>query len=742
MTIGNADGHDHGGTRPMKILFVAWRDLANKLAGGSEVLIDTLAAGLTERGHDVTLLAANPVEPRAYEIRANGGTVSQYARAPFEYLRSFRDVDLVVDVANGLSFYSPLWRRKPSICFVNHIHTEQWNQWFPAPLAAIGKTLEQRAMPTVYRNRLFVAVSPSTAEGLEDIGVDRDRIRIIINGTHVPDDVGVEADEPLFVGLGRLVPHKRFELALEAWEKVRPHTGGRLVIAGQGPDRKKLLAAAGPGAEIPGRITEQEKGDLLAQAWLLVHPASHEGWGLVITEAAAYGTPSLAFRVPGLRDSVVDGMSGILVDHPDDFAATWRRIAEDPVLRARLREGARSRALACSWERTVTTFEEICVEAVEAPSHGLRLPRSSWAKDHRPAVAEVGAVRPEEAGIPHGTGRPRLEVVRDRPELSIVIPAFDEALRLPVAMPVLFEHLRTEGLDAEILLVDDGSSDETVAVAEKLFAAVPRAGVLRLDRHLGKGAAVRAGVAEANGRQIVFLDADMATDLAHLEQLLEKLDHTAVSIGSRSAPGAVTNGMTPSSDAAHRSFNALARRMTGLSIMDFQCGFKAFRAPAAKLLFHLLHEPGWAFDVELLALADRIGYGISEVPVHWKAVRGSHVRIVADSLLMFWQVARIARRIRRVQSITTLEFDGHDSSLGAVHLAERARSALPIAGPVVPWNEGALALLPFVDPADARTLRGELEAAMGDVSVTASALDTTELFESDRTHLRDALAMT
>lgn len=723
----------------MKILFVAWRDLANKLAGGSEVLIDTLAKGLRERGHDVTLLCANPIEPRDYEIRANGGTVTQYARAPFEYLRSFRDVDLVVDVANGLSFYSPLWRRRPSICFVNHIHTEQWNQWFPAPLAAVGKTLEQRAMPAVYRNRLFVAVSPSTADGLEQLGVDRSRIRIIINGTDIPDQVGVESPEPLFVGLGRLVPHKRFELALKAWEQVRPHVGGRLVIAGQGPERDRLLATAGPGVEVPGRISEAEKDALLSSAWLLVHPASHEGWGLVITEAAAHGTPSLAFRVPGLRDSVVDGMSGILVDHPEELATTWRLIAQDPILRGRLREGARKRALACTWDRTVDAFEEICEEAIGNHRHQMRLPHSSWSLDRRHPVEEPIDIRPEDHGLPAGTGRPCLQVVRDRPELSIVIPAFDEELRLPVAMPILLGHLRENRIDAELLLVDDGSSDATAAVAEELLAPVPRAGVLRLDRHLGKGAAVRAGVSQATGHRVMFMDADMATDLDHLEPLLERLDHTAVAIGSRSAPGAVTNGMTPSSDATHRSFNALARRVTGLEIMDFQCGFKAFRAPAAKLLFHLLHERGWAFDVELLALADRIGYEISEVPVHWKAVRGSHVRIVVDSGLMFGQVTRIGRRIRRSQSISTLEISPEDATEDLDRIVSRARAALPLAAPVVPWAPGALALLPFVEPADTPELVNELEERLGDVTVTAAVLDTARIFHPRQQRLRDAL---
>ena len=261
---------------------------------------------------------------------------------------------------------------------MNHVHTEQWEQWFPRPIAFAGRQVENRAMPAVYRNRLFVAVSPSTASTLEGLGVDRERIRIIINGTDLPDEPSPEGPEPLFVGLGRMVPHKHFELAIQAWEQVRPVTGGRLVIAGEGPERDRLLAEAGPGVELPGRISHTEKIELLRNAWLMVHPASLEGWGLVITEAAAHGTPSLAFRAPGVRDSVVDGMSGVLVDRPEELAPTWLDLATDAERRAELRVGARRRALACTWEHTVDRFEEICVEAVETHRRSPRVAAGSW----------------------------------------------------------------------------------------------------------------------------------------------------------------------------------------------------------------------------------------------------------------------------------------------------------------------------------------------------------------------------
>ncbi|HEX8580958.1 MAG TPA: glycosyltransferase family 4 protein, partial [Acidimicrobiales bacterium] len=234
----------------MRILFVAWRDLANPLAGGSEILVDRLAGGLVERGHDVALLCAAPAEPRAYRVVTNGGQHTQYLLAPFRYAGGFRDRDLVVDVANGMAFFTPLWRRGPSVCFVNHVHTEQWAQWFPRPVAAVGRELERRAMPFAYRNRLFVAVSPSTAESLHRLGVPPEQVRIVINGVDPPAVVAPESPEPLFLALGRLVPHKRFDLLLRLWERVRPVTGGRLVIAGDGPERATLKALAGEGVEV------------------------------------------------------------------------------------------------------------------------------------------------------------------------------------------------------------------------------------------------------------------------------------------------------------------------------------------------------------------------------------------------------------------------------------------------------------------------------------------------------------
>lgn len=347
----------------MRIVFLAWRDLAHPLAGGSEVLVDRLASGLVERGHRVTLLCGGPVGDRPYRVVDTGGTYDQYLRAPLHALASHRDADVVVDVANGMPFFSPLWRRGPTVCLVNHLHLEEWRMWFPRPLSDIGRAVHTRLIPALYRRSLFMAVSASTAAGLVDLGVAEERIRIVHNGVDRCDRPATKAPEPLFVALGRLVPQKRFELVLEAWEHVRPLTGGRLVIAGDGPELRRLERLAGAGVSLPGRISELDKHQLLAAAWLLVHPSVKEGWGLAIMEAAAHGTPTIGFDVPGVRDSVVEGRTGCLVQSQADLARSWIALSADHDRRQALGRGARERAGGFSWPQSVESFLTVVDDA-------------------------------------------------------------------------------------------------------------------------------------------------------------------------------------------------------------------------------------------------------------------------------------------------------------------------------------------------------------------------------------------
>jgi glycosyltransferase involved in cell wall biosynthesis len=355
------------------VLFVAWRDLANPKAGGSEVLVDRLAAGMVARGDRVTLLCGGPTAERSYQVIRNGGAYTQFLRAPVAYQRQLRDCDLVVEVCNGLPFFSPLWSRRPLLCLVNHVHADLWRLRMPPPLSTVGRFTESVLMPRAHRKNLFLTVSDSTAQALQEIGVSPDRIRQICNGVVPPDPMTTRSPQPMFLALGRLSDYKRLDLLLRLWERVRLVVGGQLVIAGDGPERARLQALAGPDVVITGRVSDEEKHRLLCSAWMLLHPAMIEGWGIVIAEAAIRGTPAIGFDVPGLRDSVVDGQTGLLVRNEGQFASAWASLALDHRRREALGRAARERALRLHWSAAVEGFAEVADEAVaRAGDHARR----------------------------------------------------------------------------------------------------------------------------------------------------------------------------------------------------------------------------------------------------------------------------------------------------------------------------------------------------------------------------------
>ncbi|MFD3310308.1 glycosyltransferase family 4 protein [Streptomyces sp. NPDC058694] len=355
--------------QPRRIVFLARRDFGNEAAGGSELLVDRLAEGLTHLGHQVTLLCGGPAAYRDYRVVSAGGDLGHYLRARSAFQRQIGDCDLLVEVCNGMPYLAPLWHRGPTLCLVNHVHTDLWRMRFNGPLAPaarLGRRLEHWALAGAQRHNLLVAVSPSTAHALRAIGVERERIRVVHNGVEEPGPPTDRSPEPLFLAMGRLVEYKRIDLLLRLWERVRPVTGGRLVIVGDGPERERLEQLAGPGVEFRGHVSEAEKHRLLCAAWLLLHPSAVEGWGLVVTEAAARETPAIAFDVPGLRDSIVDGETGLLARGESSFAASWCTLALSTHRRTLMGKAAGDRATQFRWHRTVRQFRAVATEAVRS----------------------------------------------------------------------------------------------------------------------------------------------------------------------------------------------------------------------------------------------------------------------------------------------------------------------------------------------------------------------------------------
>jgi len=234
--------------------------------------------------------------------------------------------------------------------------------------------------------------------------------------------------------------------------------------------------------------------------------------------------------------------------------------------------------------------------------------------------------------------------VSARPSLSVVIPAFNEAARLPGTLRVLAE--RFAGSATEIVVVDDGSADDTAEVARAASTEALPVTVLRLPRNRGKGAAVRAGVAATTGDAVLYMDADLATDLGTLDDFLGRLADADVVVGSRAVPGARVHNTTALRTVMGRTFNRMVRVVARLDVHDSQCGFKAFRGDVARLLFSLGEVDGFAFDPEILVLARILGYRVTEVPVDWTAVDGSSVRPLRDSLVTGGALVRVVVRRR------------------------------------------------------------------------------------------------
>ena len=231
------------------------------------------------------------------------------------------------------------------------------------------------------------------------------------------------------------------------------------------------------------------------------------------------------------------------------------------------------------------------------------------------------------------------------PRLSVVFPCLDEADRLPGTLATYLAHYPPDRTEVEVVVVDDGSTDGTAAVAEAIAATDRRVRVLRTARNRGKGHAVRAGIRAALGELVVFTDADGSYGPEEVDRVVAALDEAPVAIGARHRTQAGA-GPLPRRLAGW-VFNLAMRRLLPLDFHDTQCGLKGFRREAATAIFGRARVDGYAFDVEALLLARRLGLKVVEVPVRLSRRDGSRVRFVADALRMLadvWAVRRAAAR--------------------------------------------------------------------------------------------------
>jgi glycosyltransferase involved in cell wall biosynthesis len=349
------------GVRRVHVL--AWRDLDDPDSGGSEVHADQFMRRWADAGLDIvhrtSAAAGLPATARRnrYDVVRRGSRYTVFPRTIVAELtgRMGRS-DGLIEVWNGVPWFSPIWYRRPHLTILHHVHGPMWDQILPPPLAGAGRVLEARLAPPFYRRSETVTPSEATRGELIELGFRPDRVTAVDNGVDpffTPG--GSRAPDPLVVAAGRLAPVKRFELLLDAAREARASVPRlRVRIIGEGPSRVALnhwieRHRAGDWVELRGHIARPDLRDHYRQAWVVASASLAEGWGLSLTEAAACGTPAVATDIRGHRSSVVDGHTGVLAS-PEALGRALAGVLGDDAWRAALGRAALARARTLTWD--------------------------------------------------------------------------------------------------------------------------------------------------------------------------------------------------------------------------------------------------------------------------------------------------------------------------------------------------------------------------------------------------------
>ena len=363
-----------------RVAILAWRDLDDPEAGGSELHVSHIAALWAQAGIEVTMRTSYaPGHPQVgwregYRVIRKAGRYMVFPRAAFSEMMGWHGAsDALVEIWNGMPFFSPLWARRPRVVWLHHVHDTMWKMTLPPRLARLGRLIEFQVAPHIYSSASIVTLSESSKQEIVDkLHLSAARITVVPPGIAASFEPGGTRDpEPLVVAVGRLVPVKRFDLLIDALAVIKPSLPGlHAVIVGEGYERETLERQieelrASDWISLPGHIEDDELLDLYRRAWVLASASAHEGWGMTITEAAACGTPSVATRIAGHEDAIVDGKTGLLVDDVVGLAAGIQQLITDDRLRSALSDSARAYAARFTWGTTACgTLQVLADEAL------------------------------------------------------------------------------------------------------------------------------------------------------------------------------------------------------------------------------------------------------------------------------------------------------------------------------------------------------------------------------------------
>ena len=368
----------------LRILIVNWRDTRHVWAGGAEVYVHEIAKKWIEDGHLVTIFCGNDAHNKRNEVLdgvqivRRGGSYTVYIWAFLYYIVRFRgNFDIIVDSENGIPFFTPIYARIPVFLLIHHVHQD--NEIFKGrlifPFTYLARFLEAKIMPLVYRNSTVVTVSNSTRKQIIKLGLAKSgNIEIVNPGVVISPILKTRKTKyPSFLYLGRLKPYKNIDVAIRAFALVvKSYPNTELFVVGEGEMMNSLIRLAThlriqDKVTFYGKVTEHEKTLLLSQSWAAVQPSQLEGWGITVIEANASGTPVIASNVPGLRDSIVDDQTGILVElrDVDGFATAMITLISKNQFRRSLSESAYAWSQNFTWETSANKFLNIIESEIE-----------------------------------------------------------------------------------------------------------------------------------------------------------------------------------------------------------------------------------------------------------------------------------------------------------------------------------------------------------------------------------------
>jgi glycosyltransferase involved in cell wall biosynthesis len=372
----------------MKILALNWRDMHHPEAGGAEVHLHEILNHLARWGHETTQISsgfpggASTDEIDGVRILRRGHWFDANFTLPLFAKRHMKkeSYDVVIEDINKLPFFMPLYTRVPVVPVIPHLFgTTVFSEadWVTGSYVVTAEKL----IPHVFKDNRFMVISPSTRDDLVARGIPAGRIGVILCGLDHDRyrDLGLERyKRPSIVHLGRLRKYKSVEIAMKAMETVlKSVPDARLVIVGDGPYRPELEKYAdglslGDAIEFTGFLSGEELVEMLNRAHLLFNPSPKEGWGLTVVEANACGVPVVASDRPGLKDSVIDGVTGFLVPYGDStaFGENAVRLLTDGQLWKRMSAAAIERTGELTWERCARETEQFLLSVIGGGNEG------------------------------------------------------------------------------------------------------------------------------------------------------------------------------------------------------------------------------------------------------------------------------------------------------------------------------------------------------------------------------------